>query len=268
MKMKNHDSAMAIHISNLSYRYGNQAVLEHIDVDIAAGRFTVVLGKNGCGKSTLFRLIAGFLKSNDGEISLFGRSIATFSDRERARILGFLPQHHRPVFPFTVLDVVLTGRAGHVQFTPKEEDRLLAHQALVRIGITALERRLFTELSGGEQQLVMLARILAQKPQIILLDEPISHLDFAYQAKVMNIIGELVRENITVVAILHDPNIAALYGDDFLCLKDGRLIDGYDRRQLPSEVLEKVYGIKLTVIQFAEKNLVMPTRKVDHTVDD
>lgn len=259
---------MAIHISNLSYRYGNQAILEHIDVDIAAGRFTVILGKNGSGKSTLFRLIAGFLKSNDGEITLLGRSIATFSDRERARILGFLPQHHRPVFPFTVLDVVLTGRAGHVQFTPKEEDRLIAHKALVRIGIEALERRLFTELSGGEQQLVMLARILAQGPQIILLDEPISHLDFAYQAKVMDIIGELVRENITVVAILHDPNIAALYGDDFLCLKNGRLIDGYDRRSIPPEVLEKVYGIKLTVIQFAERNLVMPVREVNNAVHD
>jgi iron complex transport system ATP-binding protein len=191
--MKNQDAYPAISIRNLSYRYGNQAVLENIDVNIAAGRFTVVLGKNGSGKSTLFRLIAGFLKCSEGEISLLGRAIATFSDRERARILGFLPQRHRPVFPFTVLDVVLTGRAGHVQFTPKKEDRLLAHEALARIGIEVLENRLFTELSGGEQQLVMLARILAQKPQIILLDEPISHLDFAYQAKVMAIIGELVR---------------------------------------------------------------------------
>jgi iron complex transport system ATP-binding protein len=173
-------------------------------------------------------------------------------------LLGFLPQQHRPVFPFTVNDVVLTGRAGSVRFSPRTDDLALADQALTRIGIDHLGDRLFTELSGGEQQLVMLPRVLAQRPAIILLDEPISHLDLAYQARVMKVIRALVEEGITVVAILHDPNIAALHADHLVCLKDGRILEGGTGATLRPEVLEMIYDVQLTSLQFRGKTLVLP----------
>ncbi len=134
----------------------------------------------------------------------------------------------------------------------------MAGEALARIGIDTLGDRLFPELSGGEQQLVMLARVLAQRPQIILLDEPISHLDLAFQARVMTILRALVGEGYSVVAILHDPNIAALYADRLICLKDGSLLEGGTGATLRPEVLEAVYGMRLNSLQFRGRTLVLP----------
>lgn len=253
----------AIRIRNLGHSYGGRPILDNIELDIDSGHFYVLLGKNGSGKSTLFRLIAGFLTNTEGTIELMDRPAKSLSDRERARYLGFLPQHHWPVFPFTVQDVVLTGRAGHIRFLPREVDRNSVNDALSRIGISHLKKRVFTELSGGEQQLVMLARVLAQQPRIILLDEPISHLDLAYQALVMSILRSLASEGFTVFAILHDPNIAMLYADRLVCLKDGRLIEDGTGAAIKPETLQSVYGMGLTSFTFQGKNLVLPYYSVE-----
>ncbi len=185
--MKNHDAGPAISIRNLRYRYGNQAALENIDLDIAAGRFTVVLGKNGSGKSTLFRLIAGFLQSNEGEISISAVRLQPFPTGSVPGFSAFCRSTTDRCFlspsSMSSLPVVPAMSCSHL----KRRTDCSPMKPWPASVSTALERRLFTELSGGEQQLVMLARILAQKPQIILLDEPISHLDFAYQAKVMEL---------------------------------------------------------------------------------
>lgn len=248
----------AISIVGLSHRYGNRSILEGIDLTIAAGRFSVVLGRNGCGKSTLFRLIAGFEPLASGRVCLFGRPLQSMHVRERADLLGFMAQQHRAVFPFTVSDVVLTGRAGRVRFSPGEKDRKAVDAALDRIGIAHLALRFFPELSGGEQQLVMLARVLAQEPRIILLDEPISHLDLAYQARVMALLRSLCDDGYTVVAILHDPNLATLYADRLLCLSRGRICaDSGDGGSLAVETLAEVYGMQLAPVSFQGRTLVL-----------
>lgn len=133
-----HATPPAIRIRALCHDYGERRILNHIDLDIAAGRLTVLLGKNGSGKSTLFRLLAGFLPTAKGTIELLGHPSESLTGRQRAQLLGFLPQQHRPVFPFTVRDVVLTGRAGQVRFTPKAEDLEEAEASLTRIGIEHL----------------------------------------------------------------------------------------------------------------------------------
>jgi iron complex transport system ATP-binding protein len=250
---------MAVKIRNLTFSYAGRPVLDAIDLDIQEGCFTVVMGKNGSGKSTLFRLLAGFLTPREGNISLLGRPLRQLSDRERARLLGFLPQHHRPVFPFRVEDVVLTGRAGHIRLIPGKEDRRHAGEALAVIGIEHLRERIFTELSGGEQQLVMIARVIAQNPHIILFDEPTTHLDFFYQDRVLKVIRELTRMRFTVIAVLHDPNIAALYGDHFVCLKNGRVLHESHQQSPDAAVLADVYGMHLAAIPFQQKTLVFPT---------
>lgn len=253
----------AIRISGLGYKYGERRILEAIDLDIAEGCFTILLGRNGSGKSTLFRLIAGFQPLAEGCIEIFGTPSGRLSMRERAHILGFLPQHHRPVFPFRVHDVVLTGRAGHVRFLPGQPDLEKADEALVRAGIEHLGDRLFTELSGGEQQLVMLARILAQQPRIILLDEPISHLDLVHQMQVMTILQSLARDGYTVFAIIHDPNLATLYADRLVCLKNGRLLNGGEGALLSHDILHSLYGSDLSFLEYRGKNLVLPRVAID-----
>ena len=175
----------AITVEKLSFAYEERPILDEISLEIPSGQFTVLLGKNGSGKSTLMRILGGMLEFERGEVRIMGEELRSFSTRGRAKVLGYLPQHHRPVFPFAVEDVVLTGRASYVSYAPRQEDLDIAVEALRRIGILHLRERPYTELSGGEQQMVRIARVLAQQPRLILLDEPTSHLDFLNQAHLL-----------------------------------------------------------------------------------
>lgn len=249
----------ALRVSGVCFSYGDSPVLRHVDFPVEAGTFTVVLGRNGSGKSTLFRLLAGILRPQKGTVSVFGRPLHDLSFRERTRLLGFLPQHHHPVFPFSVEDVVLTGRAAWVGFTPKEEDRLAAARALERLGIAHLRGKPYTELSGGEQQLVLIARVLAQNPRLLLLDEPTSHLDFVNANRLLALIRESLCPEMTVVSILHDPNLAFRHGTHFLFLAEGKIlrpseeIAPWDR-----ELLRLVYGVAMETVPYGDRAFVVP----------
>jgi iron complex transport system ATP-binding protein len=250
---------MAIIVKDLSFGFGQNTILHHLDFSVPPGRFTAVLGKNGSGKSTLLRLIAGFIRPQSGSIEVFGMNVKSLSFAERARRIGFLPQIHYPVFPFTVEEVVLTGRAAYVFSTPTDKDREKAKDAMGRIGIEDLRKRPYTELSGGERQLVMIARVLAQEPKVMLLDEPLSNLDLSNQVRILNLLKSLVASGLTVVAVLHDPNVAFRYGDHFVFLKNGMIreperLDGFHSAQM----LTDVYGIKIEVIQVRNKYFIVP----------
>jgi iron complex transport system ATP-binding protein len=250
---------MAIKVRNLHFNYDGNPVLKDINLDILEGEFTIVLGRNGSGKSTLFKILSGILKPVAGEVKIFNQISDELPLRDRSRVMGFLTQNHKAVFPFTVKDVVLTGRAGRIRLTPKNDDYRCAMEAMERIGIIHLRDRIYTELSGGEQQMVMIARVLAQDPRIILFDEPTTHLDFYYQAKVMNVIRELANMKFTVVAILHDPNIASLYADRFILLKEGKVLDiEKGGKPLSINLMEDVYGMKLSGIELHNKTMVLP----------
>ena len=255
------DLTPAIQVENLSFAYEERLVLNDISLEIPAGQFTVLLGQNGSGKSTLMRILGGFLDFKRGKVHIMGEEIRSFSSRRRARVLGFLPQHHRPVFPFSVQDVVLTGRASYVSYIPKHEDVEISIAALERIGIIHLKERPYTDLSGGEQQLVHIARVLAQQPRLILLDEPSSHLDFLNQAHLLGLIRELVNADLTVLAILHDPNSAFLYGDHFIFLKDGAMERlSAAERPWDREFLERIYDTKMDSIPYGDRAFVVPKR--------
>lgn len=243
----------------LSFRFGDREVLKAVSFEIPRGQFTIVLGRNGSGKSTLLKIMAGLLKPAGGTLRVMGRNLAELSLGERARIIGYLPQFHRPVFPFAVEDVVLTGRASHVRLLPGATDRDIARQALEKAGISHLRSRPFTELSGGEQQLVMIARVLAQEPQLILLDEPTTHLDFLNQARLLRLINAFVDSGLAVVAVLHDPNLAFLYGDRFLFLRSGEA-EARDSSEKPwnSDILRRVYDAEVSSIPYQDRALIIP----------
>ena len=249
---------MAIIVKGLSFGYGENTILHELDFSVPAGKFTAVLGKNGSGKSTLLRLIAGFIKPQSGSIEVSGVDVNSLSATERAKGIGFLPQSHSPVFPFTVEEVVLTGRAAYIFSTPTRKDREKAENAIGRIGIEDLRKRPYTELSGGERQLVLIARVLAQEPKIMLLDEPLSGLDLSNQAKMLNLLKGLVASGLTVVAVLHDPNVAFRYGDHFLFLKNGMIREPEELNGvLNPQVLTDVYGIKIEMVPFRNRFLVV-----------
>lgn len=249
----------AISVSNLSFAYNGSHVLNEVNIDIEGGKLTFILGKNGGGKSTFLRILAGLLPYQTGDVHILGNDNSKLNYTERARIIGFLNQQHKAVFPFTVEEVVLTGRAGYINFIPKESDMQAAYNAIEKIGITHLRNRIYTELSGGEQQLVMIARVLAQNPKILLLDEPTSHLDFSNQSHLLALIKKLANEGLTIVAVLHDPNLAFLYGDDFLFVKDKQVIRSADNIDAwNTDFLRTIYHGNLEAIPYNGRALIVP----------
>jgi iron complex transport system ATP-binding protein len=249
----------AISINNLTFLYDKIAVLHETSVSIKTSSLTVILGKNGSGKSTLLRIIAGLLPYKQGDIKIYNQELKNITLRNRAKLFGFLGQKHKAVFPFTVEQVVLTGRSGFVNFIPKENDVEITINALKKAGIFHLKERYYTELSGGEQQLVMIARVLAQEPKILLLDEPTTHLDFCNQIKLLTLLKNLTRHNMTVVAVLHDPNIAFLYGDDFIFVKNNKLIRPDEPvKPWDAEFLKNIYENELQSIPYSGRALIVP----------
>jgi iron complex transport system ATP-binding protein len=250
---------MGINIRNLTFGYHGHPIFDNVSVDIPEGKLTVIIGKNGSGKSTLLRLIAGMLKPQKGSVDVLGKDMKSLPISERARLVGFLAQSHNPVFPFTVEDVVLTGRASYVISTPGKLDREEALRAISQMGIEELRTRSYNELSAGEQQLTMIARVLAQKSRVLLLDEPTSHLDLPNQVKLLGTVKGLVSSGLTVVIVIHDPNMGFMYGDNFIFVKRGRIVKSADENQpYDSAMLSDVFGMKIQVASDSGKSWIMP----------
>jgi iron complex transport system ATP-binding protein len=170
-----------------------------------------------------------------------------------------LPQFHTPAFPFTVEEVVLTGRASYVLHVPGKKDMEKTDEAIDKVGISHLRLRPYTELSGGERQLVMIARVLAQEPKVVLFDEPLSHLDLSNQTRFLALIRGLIMAGLTVMAVLHDPNTAFMSADDFILIKDGTLrnLEGA-KNPWDSATLMDLYDVKIETLPFRNRALVIP----------
>jgi iron complex transport system ATP-binding protein len=243
---------------NLSIGYGNRVVGRALNVALAQGEVLALLGPNGGGKTTLLKTLLGILKPFAGEAQIDGRPLATFSVRERARRLAYVPQLHTPTFAFTVESVVLMGRTAHAGLfsRPSAADRAVAARALERFGITALAETPYTMISGGERQLVLLARALAQEPQFIVLDEPTASLDFGNQGKVMREMRALAGAGHGVLFTTHDPNHALRVADRAYLLRSGeRLAEGPVAVVLTRERLEELYGAPVEKVTDAERDL-------------
>jgi iron complex transport system ATP-binding protein len=254
---------MGISVEDLGFSYGENVVLRDIALQASDGKFTVILGKNGSGKSTLLKLIAGLLPYKSGHIEIFGNDLSRLPISRRAKLIGYLPQFHSPAFPFTVEEVVLTGRASYVFSVPGKKDMEKTDEAIEKVGISHLRKRPYTDISGGERQLVMIARVLAQEPEVVLLDEPLSHLDLSNQARFLGLISGLVRSGLTVLAVIHDPNIAFMYGDDFILIKNGDIINlRGDEKPWDASTLMDLYDVEVETLPFRNRALVIPALAV------
>jgi iron complex transport system ATP-binding protein len=240
-----------IEVHDAGFRYGEHQVFRALNCDVYRGEVLTILGPNGCGKSTLLRCIGGALTLDEGTVRLGDVDLSTLDVRDRAQKIAFLFQDHTPSFPFTVLDVVSMGRTPYLSSfgSPSRSDVALAEDALEQVGMVHLKSRPYTKLSGGERQLVLLARTLAQQPSVILLDEPTAHLDFKNQVRSLNRIGALAGQGVTLVMTTHDPNHAFLFpGRALLMHPGGSVVVGPPSEVITDAALSAAYGIDISVL--------------------
>ena len=240
-----------IELRGAAFAYGGQPVFSRLDLDVHSGEVLTILGPNGCGKSTLLRCLGGALALNAGSVRLNQVDLSLLDVRARARKIAFLFQDHTPSFAFPVLDVVCMGRTPYLSRfgTPTIKDIALAEQALEQVGLSHVRHRPYTELSGGERQLVLLARTWVQQPAVVLLDEPTAHLDFSNQVRTLDRVGALAGQDVTVVMTTHDPNHAFLFpGRVAMMQPGGSLIVGDASQVITTASLAATYGMDIALL--------------------
>ena len=236
-----------IRIENLHFRIGAKEILRGITADLPADRFIALLGPNGCGKSTLLKHLYRVHRVQEGAVAMDDTPIDAIPLRAAAQEIGVMGQFHAVDFDFSVEEIVLMGRAPYKESFEEDTaaDFALVRTALERVGMADAAQRSFNELSGGEQQRVMLARCLVQEPQLLILDEPTNHLDIKYQLHILELVKSL---GIGVIAALHDLNLAAMYADLLVVMKAGRIERiGAPRDIITEEMLEHIYGVRANV---------------------
>ena len=236
---------------SLDLAYGDKPILHEINLSLARGELLGVIGPNGSGKTTLIRCLSGVLKPTIGSVTLEGKNIQALPDQERARHIAVVPQSAQLPPAFTVLESVSLGRTPHLSWLGRlgASDLEIVQRALQSCEITHLGDRRISELSGGEQQRVLLARALAQDCPVLLLDEPTAHLDLHHQVALLNLVRHMAREqNLAVLVAIHDLNLASLYADRLILLIDGRIrASGTPSEVLTTETLQNAYQVPLQV---------------------
>lgn len=231
--------------------HGIRYQLRDVSLTVGSGQVCCLLGPNGTGKTTLLRCLLGLLTPQSGTVRIDGQPIRGLSSRQLARLVAYVPQSMTTPFPFTTLDIAVMGRTPHLTVTsaPSREDRRLAALALEQVGIGHLANRSFTSLSGGERQLALFARALAQEAELLILDEPTAALDYGNEVRVLQLIRDLGQSGRTVVMSTHQPDHPLRYGDRAVLLDDGRVIaDGPPADVVTGDVLSRLYHVRVHVL--------------------
>ena len=241
---------MRLRVDDLHFSYGSHEVLKGISFGVEDSGFVSLLGPNGAGKSTLFRCMLGLLEPSAGSVHICGRNIRSMPAAELSHRVAYIPQSHNPVFNFSVFDMVLMGTTAQLApfASPGKEQERLAEEAMERIGIAHLRDRGCANISGGERQLALIARAIAQQAKILVMDEPSASLDYGNKLRVMETVKTLTHEGYTVIQSTHDPDQAYLYSDQILALYDGKILAcGTPRETISSELISTLYGVDVEV---------------------
>lgn len=258
---------MGIKIKNLNFSYGDKQILKNINMEIQKGKLIGILGPNGCGKTTLLKNILGYINRNTDSIEIFGKKEKGYSQKEKARIMAFVPQKSSLMTDISVEDFVVMGRLPHLKnnwegYTVKDKE--ISRNILKMMKLEKFEKRIALSLSGGEFQKVLLARALTQEPKILLLDEPTSALDLNHAVELMQITEKLVKDkNITSVVVLHDLNLASMFCEELYMMKDGEVLyRGTPKEIMTKEILKEIYNLNCEIVYGKEeKPYILPVKQ-------
>jgi len=244
-----------ISVKDLSFSYGEHEVLKGITFDAAPGELLCILGHNGAGKSTLFKCMLGILKGYKGSVVIDGQDILTMKASEKASRVAYIPQAANPAFTYSVLDMVLMGTTPQLKgrFSPGREEKDIAMEAIHKLGIEELAARSYKKISGGEQQLVLIARALAQGAKILIMDEPTSSLDYGNQMKVQKQLTGLRDDGYTIIQSSHNPEQTYAFADRAICIKNGSIHkSGRPEDVLDERLIREIYDIDVDMITSEE----------------
>lgn len=243
-----------------SYEHSQGDVLNDLSLDIPPGAITAILGPNGAGKTTLLHVILGLLAPRSGQVRLKGRPQSSYSRTELSRLVGLVLQSEYTPFNFTVFEYVLLGRTPYLGMLsmPSDLDYRLAGQALDTLDLAPLRHRPITELSGGERQLAMLARAIAQQTSILLLDEPTSHLDLSNKGRFLQVLRTLAGQGVTIIFTTHEPEVAIAAAGYVVLMRAGQVLDSGPLEQLlTAEKLSDTYGVPIRVAHVDGRPVVL-----------
>ncbi|NLA74292.1 MAG: ABC transporter ATP-binding protein, partial [Deltaproteobacteria bacterium] len=241
-----------IEINNITYGYSSEPVLKNISISFNTGKIVSLLGANGSGKTTLLKILLGLYKPQAGQVFLEGKSVSEIPAKQLARRIAYVPQVHRLSFGYRVIDIVLMGRLAHKPFFFKygDRDEEAAISALERLSISHLKDRPYTEISGGERQMVLIARALAQEADIFIMDEPVNGLDYGNQIRILAQIADLARSGYTFIKTTHFPDHALWISDRVIMIKKGQVIgDGPPKEVVNRKNLYQAYNTNVDVIE-------------------
>ncbi len=255
-------SSPMIELKGVGFTYAadNNSVLQTLSMQVDRNSVTAILGPNGVGKTTLLHLLLGWIKPETGTILLGGKSLPSYTRREMGMLVGLVPQYEHISFEYSLLEYVLLGRTPHLKplQTPGKEDYEIAMHALDIVGLKDIAEKPVTHLSGGEKQLVLTARSVAQNPRVILMDEPMSNLDLANKVKLLSVVNELKEKGATILFTSHEPEIAASIADKVVLMGEGNYLkSGAVDEVLTSASLSRVYGIPVKVAEFEGSRILL-----------
>jgi len=245
---------------NFSYPSQEQDALRNLTLEIPQGSIVAILGPNGAGKTTLLHLVLGWLKPRNGQVLLADQPMEAYTRREIGQWIGLVPQSEHIPFDYSVLNYVLFGRTPYLKplEMPGEEDLHIAHQALARMELEHLAYRSVAKLSGGERQMVLIARALAQLPRLLLLDEPTSHLDLGNKGRLTSLLRQLSGDGVTIIFTTHEPDIAAAVADRIVLMRNGQILTAGELANVfNGQYLSECYQTPVEVVEVGSHRVVL-----------
>lgn len=253
---------MKLGVKDLEFAYDSVLVLKNVNLEVKEGEILSLVGPNASGKTTLLKCMNNILKPQSGSVLVDGDELANLEKREIAKKIGYVPQMEDEGFPTTVFDTILMGRRPHSSWRPSSKDINVVSRIVKSLGLENLSMSDLNEVSGGQRQKVMIARALAQEPEVLLLDEPTSNLDLRHQLEIMDKVREQTDKGISVVIAIHDLNLASRYSDRLVMLKDGEIFAVGGPEILNSDNVESVYRVKVRIEGNNGERRIIPERPI------